>query len=461
MAPQIHPDLASLIPPLTPEESAQLEANLLAEGCLDPLILWQEEQILLDGHNRLAICERHGLPYRTQEVSLPDLDAAKTWLIRHQVGRRNLAPHQLAYFRGSLYLRQKQQGHRTDLTSAQSEQKLPDTATALGRQFGVSAATIRRDGTYAQAVDALTQAVGPPAREALLGREWHLTREEVERTAVLAQDHPEYVAAVRADLAREAASPMPDARIKQRAFLHAVHLVQRGERYQTCARCGKARYHTDAFIWHFPACACPEPARPEAAAPLALEAAADQPAEVPAPTWPQSVSSGDYEWYTPPEVLALVRTVLGTIDVDPASCAAAQQLVGAGTYYSLADDGLRQPWHGTVFCNPPYKMPEVARFIGKLLEEHAAGHTTAAILLVNAATETDWFQRAFTGARAVCFPDGRIHFVSPTRSGDAPCQGQALLYFGPHPEMFCGVFAALGVSTRVVCAEARAGLFSA
>ena len=43
--------------------------------------------------------------------------------------------------------------------------------------------------------------------------------------------------------------------------------------------------------------------------------------------------------------------------------------VQATTFYSLEDDGLRHPWPGTVFCNPPYKMPEVARFIGKLCEE--------------------------------------------------------------------------------------------
>jgi phage N-6-adenine-methyltransferase len=452
MAIQIHPDLQSLIPPLTPEEFAQLEANLLADGCLDPLIVWQEEQVLLDGHHRLAICGQHGLAYHTQEVSLPDLDAAKTWLISHQVGRRNLAPHQLAYFRGSLYIRQKQQGRRTDLTSAQTEQKSLDTATALGRQFGVSAATIRRDGNYAQAVDVITQAIGPTARQALLDREWHLTREEVEHTAVWVQDSPEYVAAVRADLAQQEACPS-SVRLQQRAFLHAAHLVTRGARYKECPGCGKLRYQTDAIIWPFPTCACPESSRPDAAAPLVLEAEAEQSA-APAPTWPQTVSSGDYEWYTPPEVLDLVRRVLGTIDVDPASCAAAQAVVGATTYYTVHDDGLRQPWPGRVFLNPPYKMPEIARFIGKLAEELDAGRTTDVILLVNAATETDWFQRAFAGARAVCFPDGRLHFVSPTRRGDSPCQGQALLYVGPHVDLFCVVFAALGVSTRVVCAQA-------
>jgi hypothetical protein len=183
---------------------------------------------------------------------------------------------------------------------------------------------------------------------------------------------------------------------------------------------------------------------------LVLEPEADE-GDATVPTTLEQTSTGDFEWYTPREVLALVRAVLGTIDVDPASCAEAQATVQACTYYTLADDGVRQPWHGTVFCNPPYKMPEIARFVGKLLEEQTAGHLTEAILLVNAATETDWFQRAFARSDAVCFPDGRIHFVSSTRNGDHPCQGQAILYFGPHGERFAGVFAALGVSTWGGC----------
>jgi hypothetical protein len=73
----INPELQSLIPPLTTEEYAQLEANILQDGCHDPLIVWQEEQTLLDGHNRYAICEHHGRPYTTIEVHLPTLEAAK------------------------------------------------------------------------------------------------------------------------------------------------------------------------------------------------------------------------------------------------------------------------------------------------------------------------------------------------------------------------------------------------
>jgi hypothetical protein len=112
----LDPQLRSLILPLTPEEYAQLEANLLADGCHDPLIVWQEEQTLLDGYNRYEICERHGLDYRLQEFSLPDLHAAKAWMIANQLGRRNLSPDQMSYFRGKQYEMRKRQGKRTDLT---------------------------------------------------------------------------------------------------------------------------------------------------------------------------------------------------------------------------------------------------------------------------------------------------------------------------------------------------------
>jgi len=66
-APVVDPELRSLIPPLTPDEFSQLERNLMDEGCRDPLVTWRGT--LLDGHNRLTICERHGIPYATLGVA--------------------------------------------------------------------------------------------------------------------------------------------------------------------------------------------------------------------------------------------------------------------------------------------------------------------------------------------------------------------------------------------------------
>jgi hypothetical protein len=177
----------------------------------------------------------------------------------------------------------------------------------------------------------------------------------------------------------------------------------------------------------------------------------EPPAVEPSPT-PARFGSGDAEWYTPPAVVKQVREVLGgTIDLDPASCAEAQRVVDATTYYTTQDDGLRQSWHGTVFVNPPYKMPLVARFVGKLVEELDARHTTATILLVNNATQTDWFQFIAQRADVLCFPDGKIPFTHATRDDSAgPLAGQVLLYFGPHVACFCEVFGETGLLLHAV-----------
>lgn len=85
---QIDPEFRALIPPLTAEERHQLEANLKADGCRDPLVVWNG--VLLDGHHRYEICTQAALPYRTVEQMCADRDAAKIWIIQHQFGRRNL-----------------------------------------------------------------------------------------------------------------------------------------------------------------------------------------------------------------------------------------------------------------------------------------------------------------------------------------------------------------------------------
>lgn len=89
---KIDKEFSALIPPLTPEELHGLETSLMLEGCRDALVVWKETGILLDGHNRLRICEARGILFETREISLPDRDAAKLWIIQNQLARRNLTP---------------------------------------------------------------------------------------------------------------------------------------------------------------------------------------------------------------------------------------------------------------------------------------------------------------------------------------------------------------------------------
>ncbi len=119
-------------------------------------------------------------------------------------------------------------------------------------------------------------------------------------------------------------------------------------------------------------------------------------------------SSESDEWYTPSFLVERVVAALGAIDVDP--CANAEKTVPAGQHFTREDDGLAQPWEGTVFMNPPYGR-EIDAWVTKLLDEYTAGRVTQAIALVPARVDTEWFRRL--QAFPVAFWHGRIAFVGP------------------------------------------------
>ena len=95
-APEIDNQFKSLVRELSPEERQKLEDSLLAEGCRDHLAVWKGKNILLDGYNRLEICEKHDIDYYIVEIELPDRDHAILWILENQLGRRNLSKGQQA-----------------------------------------------------------------------------------------------------------------------------------------------------------------------------------------------------------------------------------------------------------------------------------------------------------------------------------------------------------------------------
>jgi site-specific DNA-methyltransferase (adenine-specific) len=89
----VDPEFAKLLIPLTTDEREWLKQSLKREGCRDPLVAWRHDgkRILMDGHNRKEICEKHGISYRVVEVELESREAAKLWIEEHQAARRNLS----------------------------------------------------------------------------------------------------------------------------------------------------------------------------------------------------------------------------------------------------------------------------------------------------------------------------------------------------------------------------------
>jgi len=156
-------------------------------------------------------------------------------------------------------------------------------------------------------------------------------------------------------------------------------------------------------------------------------------------------NSGNNEWYTPPEYIKAAVEVIGGIDLDPASNELANTVVGAAKFYTPQEDGLMHPWWGRVWLNPPYSQPLIAKFCEKLIGHVLLGDVSEACVLVNNATETEWFQNLARHASAICYPRGRVRFWSPSGSkASNPLQGQAVIYMGPRADRFCEVFSRFG-----------------
>lgn len=99
----INQELRSFIDPLTPVEYAALERSLQAEGCRDALVLWRD--VLIDGHNRYDICQKHGIPFRTvHNNNFATLEDVMLWVIDNNLARRSVSDFQ----RGMLALRKKE-----------------------------------------------------------------------------------------------------------------------------------------------------------------------------------------------------------------------------------------------------------------------------------------------------------------------------------------------------------------
>ena len=86
----VNEELKAYIDPLTPEEHEALERSILAEGCRDALVLWGD--VLVDGHNRYGICQKHGLPFQTvQHPQFKSMEDVHLWMIDQHLGRRSVS----------------------------------------------------------------------------------------------------------------------------------------------------------------------------------------------------------------------------------------------------------------------------------------------------------------------------------------------------------------------------------
>ncbi len=143
--------------PLKLDEFAQLEENIIVDGCREPLVLWGET--LIDGHNRLEICLHNAVSFETVSKEFENRESVIEWIEKNQLGRRNLTPDQFKLLLGRRYNRLKSQGFKgNQYTESGKDQNDPDqnqsTSEKLANEHGVSAPTVKRAGAFAESIDA-------------------------------------------------------------------------------------------------------------------------------------------------------------------------------------------------------------------------------------------------------------------------------------------------------------------
>ena len=235
---KIDEGLKAYIDPLTPDEYESLERSILTEGCRDSLVVWGD--LLIDGHNRYGICQKHGLPFNTiQGTQFKNMDDVHLWMIDQHLGRRSVSDFQ----RGVLALRKREiiaerraaaaaavnaakaeageqpaeapwEGE-TDPVVAKalaSVAKVPDealdTREALARAARLSAGQVKM-------IETIQEKAAPEVVAAVKAGELSLNAAAV--VATLPEEEQQAVAAEGADALKQAAKRVRDAKKKPKA----------------------------------------------------------------------------------------------------------------------------------------------------------------------------------------------------------------------------------------------------
>lgn len=157
----VNDSFLKLLPVLGDEERKLLKEQIEdTGGPVEPITVWSGKDVIVDGHNRYSICEETGLPFQVREVEFTDEAEVRLWMIRHQLGRRNLTRNEFTNFLGQLYAARKGKPTEDGKTAAE----------AVAEETGVNEKTVRRAADYAKGVEVLSEVAPEEATKALKGK---------------------------------------------------------------------------------------------------------------------------------------------------------------------------------------------------------------------------------------------------------------------------------------------------
>lgn len=153
--------------------------------------------------------------------------------------------------------------------------------------------------------------------------------------------------------------------------------------------------------------------------------------------------SGNYEYYTPMEIVDMAREVMGTIDLDPFSSHEANENIGATLYFHKDNNALVHRWFGNVWMNHPFSREMNKKCIEKLVSDYILGDIEQACCITFAATSEKWFRPLLNFKQ--CFIHGRTNYFLPDGTKKkGVTKGSVVTYLGRNNAKFEEVFSRIG-----------------
>ena len=184
---KIDREFQELIRPLFKNEYLQLEENLLADGCREPISVWND--VIVDGHNRYRICTQHEIPFAVEEMYFSCREEAIAWICANQLGRRNLTEESRKYLIGKQYESEKiiSRRHAIYQSSTEESTALPyesfnpasdsrpaetrkKTGERIAEENHISHGTVEKYSVYAKAIEEIRKKEPHMATKILSGR---------------------------------------------------------------------------------------------------------------------------------------------------------------------------------------------------------------------------------------------------------------------------------------------------
>lgn len=163
----IDPEFKRLLPELSSTELAQLEANILQDGCRDPIVIWNNT--IVDGHHRYDICRRHRIAFKVEIMQFQCREEALRWICLNQMGRRNVSPELLRYQIGKRYNVEKvltahnPRGRNqysevaSDVLMRPPSERRMGTASSVAKEYNISHFAVHTYKDIAAAIDTIAE----------------------------------------------------------------------------------------------------------------------------------------------------------------------------------------------------------------------------------------------------------------------------------------------------------------